>query len=73
VVISEIFEDGVSPRFRLHLETEPSLGAHSTVIKTMRPEGLSQQFSMEKPDSPALLKLACLQNLLFDSGISYLR
>jgi KUP system potassium uptake protein len=24
---------------------------------------------MEKPDSPALLKQACLQNLLFDLGI----
>jgi hypothetical protein len=42
----EIFEDGVSPRFRLHSETGPSLAAHSTVIKTMRPEGTRQPFIM---------------------------
>jgi cation diffusion facilitator family transporter len=46
VVILEIFEDGVPPRFRLHSETGPSLAAHSTVIETMRPEGTRQQFSM---------------------------
>jgi hypothetical protein len=46
VVILEIFEDGVVPRFRLHSETGPSLVAHSTVIETMRPEGTRQQFSM---------------------------
>jgi hypothetical protein len=32
----------------LHSETGPSLGAHSTVVKTMRPEGTSEQFSMTK-------------------------
>jgi Co/Zn/Cd efflux system component len=46
VVILEIFEDGVPPRFRLHSETGPSLAAHSTVVETMRPEGTRQQFSM---------------------------
>ncbi len=44
VVILEIFEDGVPPRFRLHSETGPSLAA--SVIETMRPEGTRQQFSM---------------------------
>jgi cation diffusion facilitator family transporter len=46
VVILEIFEDGVPPRFRLHSETGPSLAAHSTVIEIMRPERTCQQFSM---------------------------
>jgi cation diffusion facilitator family transporter len=46
VVILEIFEDGVPPRFHLHSETGPSLAAHSTVIETMRPEGTRQEFSM---------------------------
>jgi cation diffusion facilitator family transporter len=46
VVILEIFEDGVPPRFRLHSETGPSLAAHSSVIETLRPEGTRQQFSM---------------------------
>jgi cation diffusion facilitator family transporter len=46
VIILEIFEDGVPPRFRLRLETGSSLAADSSVIETMRPEGTSQQFSM---------------------------
>jgi cation diffusion facilitator family transporter len=46
MVILEIFEDGVPPRFRLYSETGPSLAAHSTVIETMRPEGTRQPFSM---------------------------
>jgi cation diffusion facilitator family transporter len=46
VVILEVFEDGVPPRFRLHAETGPSLAAHSSVIETKRPEGTRQQFSM---------------------------
>jgi cation diffusion facilitator family transporter len=46
VVILEIFEDGMPPRFRLHSEAGSSLAAHSTVIETMRPEGTRQQFSM---------------------------
>jgi cation diffusion facilitator family transporter len=46
VVILEVFEDGVPPRFRLHAETGPSLGANSTVIETVRPEGAHKRFSM---------------------------
>jgi cation diffusion facilitator family transporter len=46
VVVLEIFEDGVPPRFRLRPETGSSLAAHSSVIETMRAEGTSQQFSM---------------------------
>src|SRR5271165_4743911 len=34
VVILEIFEDGVPPRFRLYSEIGSSLAAHSTVIET---------------------------------------
>ena len=46
VVILEIFEDGVPPRFRLQSETGPSLAAHASFIETLRPEGTRQQFSM---------------------------
>jgi cation diffusion facilitator family transporter len=46
VVILEIFEEGVPPRFRLHSETGPALAARSSIIETMRPEGTRQQFSM---------------------------
>jgi hypothetical protein len=46
VVILEILEDGVPPRFRLHSETEDPPAAHLSVIETMRPQGILQQFSM---------------------------
>jgi cation diffusion facilitator family transporter len=46
VIILEVFEDGVPPRFRLHAETGSSPAAHSTVIETIRPEGTTEQFSM---------------------------
>jgi cation diffusion facilitator family transporter len=46
VVILEIFEDGVPPRFRLYSEIGASLAAHATFIETMRPEGTRQQFNM---------------------------
>jgi cation diffusion facilitator family transporter len=45
-VVLEVFECGVPPRFRLHLETGPAPVAHSSVIETMRPDGTSQQFTM---------------------------
>jgi cation diffusion facilitator family transporter len=50
VIILEIFEDGVPPRFRLRLETGLSLAVDSSVIVTMRPEGTSQRFSMAERD-----------------------
>jgi cation diffusion facilitator family transporter len=46
MVVLEVFEDGVPPRFRLHSEIGPSLAAHSSVIETMRPDGRRQQFTM---------------------------
>jgi cation diffusion facilitator family transporter len=46
VVVLEVFEDGVPPRFRLHSETVPSLATLSSVIETMRPDGTRQQFTM---------------------------
>jgi len=46
MVILEVFEDGVPPRFRLRSETGPSLAAHSSVAETVRPDGTRQQFSM---------------------------
>jgi cation diffusion facilitator family transporter len=46
MVVLEVFEDGVPPRFRLRAETGPGLAAHSTTIETMRPDGSRQQFRM---------------------------
>ena len=45
MVILEVFEDGVPPRFRLRAETGPALAAHSSVIETVRPDGTRQQFT----------------------------
>jgi cation diffusion facilitator family transporter len=50
VIILEIFEDGVPPRFRLRSETGSPLAAESSVIETMRPEGTSQRFNMAERD-----------------------
>jgi cation diffusion facilitator family transporter len=46
VIILEIFEDGVPPRFRLRRETGSPLSAHSSVIETIRPDGALQRFSV---------------------------
>jgi cation diffusion facilitator family transporter len=46
VVVLEIFEDGVPPRFRLRAETGDGLAGESTVIETMRPDGARQRFAM---------------------------
>ncbi|HYZ23427.1 MAG TPA: CDF family Co(II)/Ni(II) efflux transporter DmeF [Rhodopila sp.] len=46
IVVLEVFEDGVPPRFRLHTEAGPALAAHSTTIETVRPDGSRQQFIM---------------------------
>ncbi|MFL5289826.1 MAG: CDF family Co(II)/Ni(II) efflux transporter DmeF [Rhodopila sp.] len=47
MVMLEVFEDRVPPRFRLHAEAGPALAAHSTTIETVRPDGSRQQFRME--------------------------
>jgi Co/Zn/Cd efflux system component len=46
VVVLEIFEDGVPPRFRLRAETGLAPKAEETAIETVRPDGTRQQFTM---------------------------
>src|ERR1700688_2509573 len=47
VVVLEVFEDGVPPRFRLHVETGPALTAAATSVETVRADGTRQLFAME--------------------------
>ncbi len=42
VVVLEVFEDGVPPRFRLYGETGSALAAHAAIIETVRPDGARQ-------------------------------
>jgi len=46
VVALEVFEDGVPPRFRLRVESSPSLRATTARIETERPDGTRQLFTM---------------------------
>jgi cation diffusion facilitator family transporter len=45
-VVLEVFEDGVPPRFRLHVETGPAVTAQATSVETVRPDGARQLFAM---------------------------
>lgn len=47
VVILEVFEDGVPPRFRLRIETGPTLTAQAASVETVRPDGTRQLFEMK--------------------------
>jgi cation diffusion facilitator family transporter len=47
IVVLEIFEDGVPPRFRLRVETGPALTAQATSVETVRPDGTRQPFAMK--------------------------
>jgi len=47
VLVLEVFEDGVPPRFRLRAETEAALVAQTATIETVRPDGARQQFTMK--------------------------
>ena len=47
MVVLEVFEDGVPPRFRLRAEAGPSLTAAGTSIETERPGGTRQLFTMK--------------------------
>lgn len=40
VVILEVFEDGVPPRFRLRIETGPTLTAQAASVETVRPDAV---------------------------------
>ncbi|PGH56854.1 nickel/cobalt efflux protein RcnA [Azospirillum palustre] len=49
VLVLEVFEDGVPPRFRIRSERQgrpaPAPGAASITVETLRPDGTLQQFS----------------------------
>jgi cation diffusion facilitator family transporter len=47
VVILEVFEDRVPPRFRLRIETGPTLTAQAASVETVRPDGTRQLFEMK--------------------------
>ena len=47
IVLLEIFEDGVPPRFRLRAATGPALMAQASSIETLRPDGTRQLFAMQ--------------------------
>jgi cation diffusion facilitator family transporter len=46
VIVLEVFEDGVPPRFRLRVETGPALTPQATSVETVRPDGTRQLFTM---------------------------
>jgi cation diffusion facilitator family transporter len=50
VVVVEVFEDGVPPRFRLRTESGPALAAQATSIETVRPDGTRQLFALQEQD-----------------------
>lgn len=50
IVVLEVFEDGVPPRFRLRAETGPALVAHAAIIEIVRPDGARQRFTMTDRD-----------------------
>src|ERR1700730_16044511 len=50
IVVLEIFEDGVPPRFRLRPEAGQTLGMHAIKIETVRLGGARQQFTMVDRD-----------------------
>ncbi len=47
VLILDVFEDGVPPRFRLHAESGSAPAAQATTIETVRPDGTRQLFSLQ--------------------------
>jgi len=46
MVVLQVFEDRVPPRFRLYAEAGPALAAESVEIETVRPDGTRQTFPM---------------------------
>jgi cation diffusion facilitator family transporter len=47
VIVLEVFEDGVPPRFRLNVATGPALTAQAVSVETERPDGTRQVFAMK--------------------------
>ena len=50
IVVLEIFEDGVPPRFRLRPGADLRFGTHAINIETVRPDGAWQRFTMVDRD-----------------------
>jgi cation diffusion facilitator family transporter len=50
IVVLEVFEDGVPPRFRLRAEAEPALTAQATSVEIERADGTRQHFLMRDQD-----------------------
>jgi cation diffusion facilitator family transporter len=48
IVVLEVFEDGVPPRFRLRAATGSALTAQASSIETVRPDGTRQSFAMQE-------------------------
>jgi cation diffusion facilitator family transporter len=46
-VVLEVFEDGVPPHFRIHVETGPALKEQATSVETVRSDGTRQLFAMK--------------------------
>jgi cation diffusion facilitator family transporter len=47
VVLLELFEDGVKPRFRLRVEVGPALSPQAASVETLRPDGTRQLFAFQ--------------------------
>jgi cation diffusion facilitator family transporter len=50
IVLLEVFENGVPPRFRLRAQIGPPLTAQETSVETVRPDGTRQAFAMKHRD-----------------------
>jgi cation diffusion facilitator family transporter len=46
MVVLQVFEDGVPPRFRLSAEAGPALAADLVAVETVRPDGTRKLFTM---------------------------
>jgi Co/Zn/Cd efflux system component len=51
IVVLEVFEDGVPPHFRLHVENGPALKKQATSVETVRSDGTRQLFAMKDQGS----------------------
>ena len=47
IVVLEVFEDGVPPRFRLRVEAGPALSARAASVETVRADGTRQFFALK--------------------------
>jgi cation diffusion facilitator family transporter len=47
IIVLEVFEDGVPPRFRLRVEAGPALAAQTASVQIVRPDGTRQLFAMK--------------------------